>query len=195
MPQQQTMDDNNLSHATQFTTCHAYGAFISLACAYFCVDNVQDFVNLRRHFFFTPLTRFFHVWIWSTYIAFPAPGGCVTRGKRPPLPKLKSTHHTSHALYTTFMFGRQAFQHLAAVRRGEVREAPEEEPPSPRWTPYPGSPLLNRLRKAMQLEMGPFSIAVYTIIFLNALVLCLDHAGASSETETALAGVRVPSFL
>ena len=77
------------------------------------------------------------------------------------------------------------------MRRGEVREDPEDEPPPPRWTPFPGSPILNRLRKAVLLELGPFSVAIYTIIFLNAFVLCLDHAGASENTEEALAGVSV----
>lgn len=105
----------------------------------------------------------------------------------------------THEIFTTLAahvpnlfddFGRQqSFQRLAAVRRGDIREEPEEEPPSPRWTPFPDSPLLIRLRKAVLLELGPFSLTVYSLIFLNAFVLSLDHAGASESKEEALTGV------
>lgn len=79
---------------------------------------------------------------------------------------------------------------MAAIRRGHVRQQPEEEPLPPPWTPFPRNPLANRLRKAVLLELGPFSIFIYAVIFLNALVLCLDHKGASDRTERALSGVR-----
>lgn len=52
---------------------------------------------------------------------------------------------------------------------------------------------MNRLRKAITLELGPFAIVVYVAIFLNALVLCLDHAESSAQTERVLAGVRIRS--
>lgn len=80
---------------------------------------------------------------------------------------------------------------MAAVRRGEIREKPEEEEVLPPWTPFPGSPTLNRLRKAVLLELGPFSVLVYAVIFLNAMVLCFDSAGASDRTELVLSEVKL----
>ncbi|CAM9483745.1 unnamed protein product, partial [Ectocarpus fasciculatus] len=79
-----------------------------------------------------------------------------------------------------------AIERLAAVQRGEVREKPEEEAPLPRWTPFPANSTMNRLRKAILLELGLFSIVVYVIIFLNAMVLCLDSADASDRRERVL---------
>ncbi|CAM9215633.1 unnamed protein product, partial [Hapterophycus canaliculatus] len=79
-----------------------------------------------------------------------------------------------------------AIERMAAVRRGEIREKPEEEEVLPPWTPFPGSPTLNRLRKTVLLELGPFSMLVYVVIFLNAMVLCFDSAGASDRTELVL---------
>lgn len=49
---------------------------------------------------------------------------------------------------------------------------------------------MNRLRKAILLELGIFSIVVYVIIFLNAMVLCLDSADASDRRERVLSYVR-----
>eukprot|EP00903_Cladosiphon_okamuranus_P008160 g7859.t1 len=80
----------------------------------------------------------------------------------------------------------KAIERMAAVRRGEIREEPEEEEPLPPWTPFPANATLNRLRKAVVAELGPFSIFVYVVIFLNALVLCLDSATASERTERVL---------
>lgn len=82
---------------------------------------------------------------------------------------------------------------MAAVRRGEIREEPEEEEPLPPWTPFPANATLNRLRKAVVAELGPFSIFVYVVIFLNTVVLCLDSATASERTEKVLSGVRTRS--
>ena len=80
---------------------------------------------------------------------------------------------------------------MAAVRRGEIREEPEEEEqPPPPWTPFPANTTLNRLRKAVVAELGPFSIFVYVVIFLNAVVLCLDSATASEQRQRVLSGVR-----
>lgn len=76
------------------------------------------------------------------------------------------------------------------MQRGEVREKPEEEAPLPRWTPFPANSTMNRLRKAILLELGLFSIVVYVIIFLNAMVLCLDSADASDRRERVLSYVR-----
>lgn len=79
---------------------------------------------------------------------------------------------------------------MAAVRRGEIREEPEEEEgPLPPWTPFPANVTLNRLRKAVVAELGPFSISVYVVIFLNAVVLCLDSATASERRKRVLSGV------
>ncbi|CAM9843940.1 unnamed protein product [Ectocarpus sp. 6 AP-2014] len=79
-----------------------------------------------------------------------------------------------------------AIERLAAVQRGEVREKPEEEAPLPRWTPFPANSTMNRLRKAILLDLGIFSIIVYIVIFLNAMVLCLDSAHASDRRERVL---------
>ncbi|CAB1107987.1 unnamed protein product [Ectocarpus sp. CCAP 1310/34] len=83
-----------------------------------------------------------------------------------------------------------AIERLAAVQRGEVREKPEEEAPLPRWTPFPANSTMNRLRKAILLDLGLFSIIVYVVIFLNAMVLCLDSAHASDRRERVLSYVR-----
>lgn len=84
----------------------------------------------------------------------------------------------------------QAIERMAAVRRGEIREKVEEEEIPPRWTPFPGNPTLNRLRKTVLLELGPFSVLVYVVIFLNAMVLCFDSADASDRTELVLSEVN-----
>lgn len=49
---------------------------------------------------------------------------------------------------------------------------------------------MNRLRKAILLDLGLFSIIVYVVIFLNAMVLCLDSAHASDRRERVLSYVR-----
>eukprot|EP00752_Nemacystus_decipiens_P004767 g4338.t2 len=81
-----------------------------------------------------------------------------------------------------------AIERMAAVRRGEIREEPEEEKPLPPWTPFPANATLNRLRKALEAELGPFSIFVYVVIFLNSVVLCLDSATASERRQRVLSG-------
>lgn len=85
---------------------------------------------------------------------------------------------------------RQAIERMAAVRRGKIREEPQEEEPPPPWTPFPANATLNRLRKAVVAELGLFSMFVYVVIFLNAMVLCLDSATDSERTERVLSGVR-----
>lgn len=78
---------------------------------------------------------------------------------------------------------------MAAVQRGDIRAKPEEEPPLPPWTPFPGNQSLNRLRKAVLAELGLFSILVYVVIFLNALILCIHSAGANEQRERVLSVV------
>lgn len=65
----------------------------------------------------------------------------------------------------------------------------EEEPRLPPGTPFPDSSLANRLRKSIQLELGPLSILVYTVTFINALVLCLNRADAEESTTVVLSQV------
>lgn len=79
---------------------------------------------------------------------------------------------------------------MAAVRRGHIIQLPEDEVRPPPWTPFQHYGLGNNLRAAVTDELAPFSILVYCVILMNALVLCLHHAHASDETEHALSAVR-----